>query len=144
MDWQSLLTQIKVRHEALIAIEDEIGSSYSDRAVRNEALFNTVTEAIDGQVKRITVEKDNIIQECRDFITKTINMRKAMGERLSIDASSVERIDIQKVHSIFLLLLILQPYLQTLQRLKQEHRSVEAAYNERLVTVKSNPSHLIC
>lgn len=144
MDWQSLLTQIKVRHEALIAVEDEIGSSYSDRAVRNEALFNTVTESIDGQVKRITTEKDNIIQECRDIITKTINMRKAMGERLSIDASSVERIDIQKVHLIFLLLLILQPYLQTLQRLKQEHRSVEAAYNERLVTVKSNSSHLIC
>jgi len=101
MDWQSLLTQIKLRHEALITIEDEIGSSYSDRAVRNEALFNTVTEAIDGQVKRITTEKDNIIQECRDFITKTINMRKAMGERLSIDASSVERIDIQKVESLF-------------------------------------------
>ena len=98
MDWQSLLTQIKLRHEALVAIEDEIGSSYSDRAVRNEALFNTVTEAIDGQVKRITAEKDNIIQDCRDFITRTINMRKAMGERLSIDASSVERIDIQKVH----------------------------------------------
>ena len=140
MDWQSLLTQIKLRHEALIAIEDEIGSSYSDRAVRNEALFNTVTEAIDGQVKRITAEKDNIIQDCRDFIIRTINMRKAMGERLSIDASSVERIDIQKVHLILLLLLILQPYLQTLQRLKQEHRSVEAAYNERLVTVKSKNS----
>ena len=97
MDWQSLLTQIKLRHESLLAIEDEIGSSYSDRAVRNEALFNTVTEAIDGQVKRISVEKDNIIQDCRDYITRTINMRKAMGERLSIDASSVERIDIQKV-----------------------------------------------
>lgn len=97
MDWQSLLTQIKLRHEALIAIEDEIGSTYSDKAIRNEALFNTVTEAIDGQVKRISVEKENIIQECRDFITRTINMRKAMGERLSIDASSVERIDIQKV-----------------------------------------------
>jgi hypothetical protein len=97
MDWQSLLTQIKLRHESLLAIEDEIGSSYSDRAVRNEALFNTVTEAIDGQVKRISVEKDNIIQDCRDYIARTINMRKAMGERLSIDASSVDRIDIQKV-----------------------------------------------
>jgi hypothetical protein len=97
MDWQSLLTQIKIRHEALIAIEDEIGSSYSDRAARNEALFNTVTDAIDGQVKQISVEKDNIIQDCRDIITRTINMRKAMGERLSIDTSSVERIEIQKV-----------------------------------------------
>jgi hypothetical protein len=143
MDWQSLLTQIKLRHEALIAVEDEIGSSYSDRAVRNEALFNTVTEAIDGQVKRITTEKDNIIQDCRDFITRTINMRKAMGERLSIDASSVERIDIQKVTLDFLLLLILQPYIQTLQRLKQEHRSVEAAYNERLVTVKSKTLYIL-
>ena len=100
MDWQSLLTQIKLRHEALIAIEDEIGSSYSERAVRNEALFNTVTEAIDGQVKQISTEKDNIIQECRDYIIRTINMRKAMGEKLSIDASSVERIDIQKVRFI--------------------------------------------
>ena len=97
MDWQSLLSQIKARHEALVAIQDEIGSSYSDRAVRNEALVNTVTEAIDGQVKQIRLEKENVVQECRDYITKTINMRKAMGERLSIDASSVERIDIQKV-----------------------------------------------
>jgi hypothetical protein len=97
MDWQSLLTQIKLRHEALVAIQDEIGSSYSDRAVRNEALVNTVTAAIDGQVKQIRIEKDNVVQECRDYITKTINMRKAMGERLSIDASSIERIDIQKV-----------------------------------------------
>jgi hypothetical protein len=97
MDWQSLLSQIKLRHEALIAIQDKIGSSYADRAARNEALFNTVTDAIDGQVKQINLEKDAVIQECRDFITKTINMRKAMGERLSIDASSAERIDIQKV-----------------------------------------------
>jgi len=102
MDWQSLLTQIKVRHEALVAIQDEIGSSYSDRAVRNEALVNTVTEAIDGQVKQIRIEKDNVVQECRDYITRTINMRKAMGERLSIDASSVERIDIQKVYNLFI------------------------------------------
>jgi hypothetical protein len=101
MDWQSLLTQIKVRHEALVAIQDEIGSSYSDRAVRNEALVNTITEAIDGQVKQIRIEKDNVVQDCRDYITKTINMRKAMGERLSIDASSVERIDIQKVYKPF-------------------------------------------
>lgn len=105
MDWQSLLTQIKARHEALVAIQDEIGSSYSDRAVRNEALVKTVTEAIDGQVKQIRVEKENVVQECRDYITKTINMRKAMGERLSIDASSVERIDIQKVKQT------LSPYL---------------------------------
>jgi hypothetical protein len=97
MDWQSLLTQIKLGHEALVAIQDEIGSSYSDRAVRNEALVDTVTAAIDGQVKQIRIEKDNVVQECRDYITKTINMRKAMGERLSIDASSIERIDIQKV-----------------------------------------------
>ena len=102
MDWQSLLTQIKVRHEALVAIQDEIGSSYSDRAVRNEALVNTITEAIDGQVKQIRIEKDNVVQDCRDYITKTINMRKAMGERLSIDASSVERIDIQKVYNLFI------------------------------------------
>jgi len=97
MDWQSLLAQIKLRYETLVAIEDEIGSSYADRATRNESLFNTVTEAIDGQVKRIRVEKDNVIQECRDFITKTISMRKAMGERLPIDASSAERVDIQRV-----------------------------------------------
>jgi hypothetical protein len=100
MDWHSLLTQIKLRHEALLAIEDEIGSSYSDRAIRNETLFNTVTEAIDGQVQQINIEKENVIHECRDYITKTINMRKAMGERLSIDASSVERVDIQKVISL--------------------------------------------
>jgi hypothetical protein len=97
MDWQSLLAQIKLRYEALVAIEDEIGSPYSDRAVRNECLFNVVTEAIDGQVKQIRLEKENLIQECRDFITKNISMRKAMGEKLSIDAASVERIEIQKV-----------------------------------------------
>jgi histidinol-phosphate/aromatic aminotransferase/cobyric acid decarboxylase-like protein len=97
MDWQSLLNQIKLRYEALVAVEDEIGSSYADRAVRNEALFNTVTDAIDGQVKQILVEKENLVQTCRDFISRTISMRKAMGERLSIDASSAERVDIQKV-----------------------------------------------
>lgn len=97
MDWQSLLAQIKLRHEALLSIEDEIGSSYSDRAARNECLFNVVTEAIDGQVKQICIERDNLIQECRDFITKSINMRKAMGEKLSVDAASIERIDMQKV-----------------------------------------------
>lgn len=101
MDWQSLLTQIRLRHEALVAVEDEIGSSYSDRAVRNEALFKTVTDAIDGQVKQISLEKDKLIQTCRDYISRTISMRKAMGERLAIDASSAERVDIQKVWDIF-------------------------------------------
>ena len=97
MDWQSLLAQIKLRYEALVAIEDEIGSSYADRVARNETLFNAVTEAIDSQVKRIEAEKDNVIQECRDYITKTVSMRKAMGEKLSIGASSAQRVDLQKV-----------------------------------------------
>jgi|SRR5579859_2394211 len=99
MDWQSLLNQIKLRHQALLTIEDEIGSSYTDRARRNEQLFNTVTEAIDGQVQQINKEKDAVVQECRDFITKTINMRKAMGERLSFDGAQAARVDIQKVVS---------------------------------------------
>ena len=94
MDWQSLLSQIKLRHETLLAIQDDIGSSYGDRTARNEALVNTITEAIDGQVKQINIEKDAILQECRDYISKTINMRKAMGERLSIES---ERVEIQKV-----------------------------------------------
>jgi hypothetical protein len=100
MDWQSLLTQIKLRHEALVAIQDEIGSTYPDRAARNEVLFKSVTEAIDGQVKQINIEKNAVIQECRDFITKTINMRKAMGERLSIEGAAADRVDIQKVFNI--------------------------------------------
>jgi len=97
MDWQSLFTQIKLRYEALVAVQDEIGSSHTDRAVRNEALFNTVTDAIDGQVKQISAEKEKLIQTCRDYISRTISMRKAMGERLSIDASSAEHVDIEKV-----------------------------------------------
>ena|ERR1700737_215514 len=97
MDWPSLLTQIKLRHEALLAIEDEIGSSYSDRAARNDSLFHILTEAIDGQVAQINAEKDAVIQECRDYITKTINMRKAMGERLSFDGAAAARVEIQKV-----------------------------------------------
>jgi hypothetical protein len=137
MDWQSLLTQIKLRHEALLAIEDEIGSSYAERAARNESLFNTVTEAIDGQVLQVNAAKDAVIQECRDYITKTINMRKAMGERLSFDGAAAGRVEIQKVFT-FQYADFIQPYLQTLQKLKQEHRSVEAVYNERLITVKSN------
>jgi hypothetical protein len=137
MDWQSLLTQIKLRHEVLLAIEDEIGSSYAERAARNESLFSTVTEAIDGQVVQINAAKDAVIQECRDYITKSINMRKAMGERLSFDGAAAGRVEIQKVLS-FQYSDSIQPYLQTLQKLKQEHRSVEAVYNERLITVKSN------
>lgn len=97
MDWQSLLTQIKLRHEALLAIEDEIGSSYADRAARNEDLFATVTEAIDSQVVKISATRDAVVQECRDYITRTINMRKAMGERLSFDGAAAARVEIQKV-----------------------------------------------
>jgi hypothetical protein len=98
-----LLTQIKLRHEALVAIQDEIGSTYPDRAARNEVLFKSVTEAIDGQVKQINIEKDAVIQECRDFITRTINMRKAMGERLSIEGAAADRIDIQKVFPLLMI-----------------------------------------
>ena len=90
MDWQSLLTQIKLRHETLLAIQDEIGSPYNDRAARNEALFDAITEAIDGQVGQVNVEKEAVIQECREYLTKTISMRKAMGERPSTDGNSVE------------------------------------------------------
>lgn len=97
MDWQSLLNQIKVRHEALHAIQEEIGSPYADRAARNKALFEAITGAIDGQVNKISMEKDAVIQECRDYILKTVNMRKAMGERPSIDGSSVSHIELQKV-----------------------------------------------
>jgi hypothetical protein len=97
MDWESLLQQIKQAHEALIAIQDDMGSSYSDRAFRNEALVRTIAEAIEGQVKHVLVEKDAVMQECRAFIARTISMRKAMGERLSIDDASAERIEIQKV-----------------------------------------------
>jgi len=97
MDWQSLLNQIKTRHEVLHAIQDEIGAPYADRAARNQALYNAITDAIDGQVEKINREKDAIIQECRDYILKTVNMRKAMGERHSVDSTSVNHIEIQKV-----------------------------------------------
>jgi len=93
MDWQSLLSQIKLRHETLVAIQDEIGSSQSQREQRNESLFHVVTEALDGQVKQLSIERDKVIQECKDYITKTMDMRKAMGERVSLDT----RLNIQKV-----------------------------------------------
>ena len=93
MDWQSLLSQIKLRHETLLAIQDEIGSSHAQREQRNESLFHVVTEALDGQVKQLSIERDKVIQECRDYVAKTMDMRKAMGERVSLDA----RLDIQKV-----------------------------------------------
>jgi phosphoribosyl-ATP pyrophosphohydrolase len=88
MDWQSLLEGIKSRHQKLVAIQDEIGSSYADRASRNEALSKTVTEAIEGQVEQVKKDRDAVIQECCDFVTKTSSMRKAMGERLSPDSES--------------------------------------------------------
>jgi hypothetical protein len=90
MDWQSLLTQIKLRHETLLAIQDEIGSAYNDRAARNEALFDAITEAIEGQVSQVNIEKEAVIQECRDHLTRAISMRKAMGERPSSDCNSIE------------------------------------------------------
>ena len=100
MDWQSLLNQIKIRHETLQAIQDEIGSPYPERATRNQALYDAITDAIDGQVEKINREKDAVIQESREYILKTVNMRKAMGERVSIDGGSVNHIEIQKVTNV--------------------------------------------
>jgi hypothetical protein len=97
MDWQSLLEGIKTRHQKLVAIQDEIGSSYADRASRNEALSKTVTEAIEGQVEQVMKDRDAVIQECCDFVTKTCSMRKAMGERLSPDSQTVDPSRFQKV-----------------------------------------------
>jgi hypothetical protein len=97
MDWQSLLSQIKARHEVLHNIQDDIGSSYADRTARNQALSNAIVDAIDGQVAKVNQEKDSIVQECRDYILKSVNMRKAMGERHSVDGTSVNHIEIQKV-----------------------------------------------
>lgn len=90
MDWQSLLEGIKSRHQKLVAIQDEIGSSYADRASRNEALSKTVTEAIEGQVEQVKKDRDAVIQECRDFVMKTNSMRKAMGEQVSTESHATD------------------------------------------------------
>src|SRR5438477_5895185 len=97
MDWQSLLEGIKSRHQKLVAIQDEIGSTYADRAARNEALSKTVAEAIEGQVEQVRKDRDAVIQECRDFVTKTQSMRKAMGDHMSSHSSAVDTTNFQKV-----------------------------------------------
>jgi hypothetical protein len=42
-------------------------------------------------------DRDAVIQECCDFVTKTCSMRKAMGERLSPDSQTVDPSRFQKV-----------------------------------------------
>ena len=96
MDWQSLLEGIKSRHQKLVAIQDEIGSTYADRASRNEALSKTVAEAIEGQVDQVRKDRDAVIQECRDFVTKTHSMRKAMGDKTS-DSAVIDATNFPKV-----------------------------------------------
>jgi hypothetical protein len=96
MDWQSLLEGIKSRHQKLVAIQDEIGSTYADRAARNEALSKTVAEAIEGQVEQVRRDRDAVVQECRDFVTKTHSMRKAMGDQVSSHSPVVDATSFQK------------------------------------------------
>ncbi|GJC95887.1 Microtubule associated protein [Colletotrichum higginsianum IMI 349063] len=123
MDTGYLSQQVNTIIGQLHGLFDEIGVPNHDREKREEHLFEALSKALTDQVRLVTSEKEDMVEEASRIIT-TIQQMEA-----SLDDNRTHRDrhdDLQ----------ITYPLTRCLQSLKERHKQVARSHKERFEQVK--------
>lgn len=107
---------------------DEIGVPSHEREARESELFSALSAALDDQVRLVTAEKKNMMDEAKKMMTAIRQVEASLGDskplRRSYDADDDEELGIT------------YPLTRCLQVLKEKHAHISRLHRERYEQVK--------
>ncbi|OAA38379.1 Microtubule-associated protein, MAP65/ASE1-type [Metarhizium rileyi] len=127
MDSSYLAQQVNSSISQLHGLFDEIGVPNHEREARESELFTALSEALNSQVRLVTTEKKDMIDEAKKIIT-TIRQMEA-----SLDDSKPRRKDYQEDEDFK----ITYPLNRCVQGLREKHIQISRLHKERFEQVKT-------
>ncbi|KAK4456213.1 anaphase spindle elongation protein 1 [Podospora aff. communis PSN243] len=128
MDTSYLAQQVNTIIGQLHGLFDEIGVPNHDRETREAELFAALSEALHNQVRLVTAEKKDLIEEAQKMVTAIRQMES------SLDDSRPRRGDYAGEEDDDLK--ITYPLTRCLQILKEKHIQISRLHKERFEQVK--------
>ncbi|KAH6975996.1 microtubule associated protein-domain-containing protein [Ilyonectria sp. MPI-CAGE-AT-0026] len=125
MDTSYLAQQVNNSIGQLHGLFDEIGVPDHEREAREEELFSALSEALNSQVRLVTQEKKEMVDEAKKIITVVRQMETSLDD-------SKNRRDYQDDED----LTITYPLVRCLQALKEKHSQISRIHKERFEQVK--------
>ncbi|OLN85690.1 Anaphase spindle elongation protein 1 [Colletotrichum chlorophyti] len=124
MDTSYLSQQVNTIIGQLHGLFDDIGVPNHDREKREEDLFEALSKALTDQVRLVTSEKEEMIEEAERMITAIRQMEASIDD----NRSRRDRDDDE--------MKITYPLTRCLQALKEKHKQVSRLHRERFEQVK--------
>ncbi|KAJ3519809.1 hypothetical protein NM208_g13976 [Fusarium decemcellulare] len=125
VDTSYLAQQVNASIGQLHGLFDEIGVPEHEREARESELFSALSEALNSQVRLVTSEKKEMIDEAKKIITVIRQMETSLDD-------SKRRRDYEDDDS----LTITYPLMRCLQVLREKHMQISRLHKERFEQVK--------
>ncbi|KAL2024711.1 hypothetical protein VTK56DRAFT_6912 [Thermocarpiscus australiensis] len=127
MDTSYLAQQVNTIIGQLHGLFDEIGVSNHDREAREAELFAALSEALHNQVRLVTAEKKELVDEAQKMITTIRQMEASLDDTKARRSYQPEESEDLK---------ITYPLTRCLQVLKEKHAQISRLHRERFEQVK--------
>ncbi|KAL0931127.1 microtubule associated protein [Colletotrichum truncatum] len=121
MDTSYLSQQVNTIIGQLHGLFDEIGVPNHDREAREADLFEALSKALTDQVRLVTVEKEEMVEEAERMINNIRQMEASISGRRDRDGDDIK---------------ITYPLIRCLKALKEKHAHVSRLHKERFAQVK--------
>ncbi|CAK7262675.1 Microtubule bundling protein [Sporothrix epigloea] len=125
MDASYLSQQVNSIIGQLHGLFDEIGVSKHEREAREEELFNALSEALHNQVRLVTTEKKNMVEDAQRTIAAIRQMETSLDDTRSRRDYDADQ-DLQ----------VSYPLTRCLQVLKEKHLQISKIHRERFEQVR--------
>ncbi|OTB00122.1 hypothetical protein M426DRAFT_15772 [Hypoxylon sp. CI-4A] len=126
MDASYLSQQVNTIIGQLHGLFDEIGVASHDRESREAELFAALSETLNNQVKHVTVEKKEMVEEAQQIITLIRQMEASLEGSRSKHSYSGEEDELQVTY----------PLTKCLTVLREKHKHISKLHRERFEQVK--------
>ncbi|KAK2736999.1 microtubule associated protein [Colletotrichum kahawae] len=121
MDTSYLSQQVNTIIGQLHGLFDEIGVPNHDREAREADLFEALSKALTDQVRLVTTEKEEMIEEAGRMINNIRQMEASISGRRDRDGDDIK---------------ITYPLVRCLKSLKEKHVQISRLHKERFAQVK--------
>ncbi|CZR57352.1 related to microtubule-associated protein [Phialocephala subalpina] len=126
MDTSYLSQQVSTIVGQLHGLFDEIGVPNHERETREAELFAALSETLQNQVRRVTAEKNEMLEEAQRIVTTIRQMEASLDDRKSRHEYEAEDENFK----------ITYPLARCLQGLKEKHSHIAKLHKERFEQVK--------
>ncbi|KAI1143620.1 microtubule associated protein-domain-containing protein [Hypoxylon sp. FL0543] len=126
MDASYLSQQVNTIIGQLHGLFDEIGVASHDRESREAELFAALSETLNNQVKQVTAEKKDLVEEAQRIITTIRQMEASLDGNRSQRSYSAEDDDLRVTY----------PLTRCLTVLREKHMQISKLHRERFEQVK--------